>query len=188
MLSSGYFEGDHPSRVLIVRGLPDGYDALRCEGVAVRTFEAERMLPGVKTTNYVQGRIGLESALREGAHEAIYRDCDGLLREGVTSNVMALFGETIVTPKQHCLNGITLRSVQHAAETIGLHWQARDLKLAEAQSADEFWISSTIRELIPVVAIDGEAIGSGGVGSWFPKIYQAFRSRCEQQSVLDANP
>lgn len=186
VLTGGYFDSDEPSRVVIVRQVPAGYDALRETGVGVSTFEAERMLPGVKTTNYVQGRIGLERARREGSHEAIYRDERGYVREGVTSNIMARFGNTIVSPDEHCLQGITSRSVRVAAEQTGLEWKAGGLTVESLRKADEVWLSSTLREIVPVVRVDGHPIGEGAVGDYFNDVYEVFGERCRKQSLSDA--
>jgi branched-chain amino acid aminotransferase len=143
------------------------------------------MLPGVKTTNYVLGRIGLKKAQEKGAHEGLYRDSFGVVREGVTSNVMMLSKGTVYTPGRDCLDGVTLRAIRRVAGAEGLGWVASTLRLEAMKDADEIWISSSIREMLPVTSLDGHMIGAGVPGPMFEQIYRALRLGFEQESYGD---
>ena len=143
------------------------------------------MLPGVKTTNYVMGRIGLQQAEKRGAHEAVYRDGNGFISEGVTSNIMLLEGECVRSPGVGCLEGITRATVRRVVERLGLRWEASPVHRDHLFAADEVWLSSSIRELLPVVQVDGLAVQNGRPGGWYPKVYAALRAEIEAMALQD---
>ena len=99
--------------------------------------------------------------------------------EGATSNVFALRGGSLVTPPEASgiLPGITRAILIDLAREFGLPLELRSLPVDEALSADELFICSSIRELLPVVRLDGRPIGSGEVGPWSRELLRAFREK-----------
>jgi branched-chain amino acid aminotransferase len=184
-LTGGYFDSASPTLVVIVRPLPARPPSQRLAGVGIHTFEAARMLPGVKTTNYIFGRIGLHEAEQLGAHEAIYRNEKGYISEGVTSNIMLLDGECVRSPGSGCLEGITRATVHRVAERLGLSWEPGPVHRDQLIRADEVWLSSSIRELLPVVQVDGIPVGDGRPGEWYPRLYAALREEFEVTARRD---
>lgn len=185
--TEGVFGCHHPRLVLIIRQLQEPPGDWYSAGVSAISHRGERPFPEHKTVNYLCGLQALQQAGREGAHEALYVDAEGRVREGVTSNVHARFGDTIISPDQGCLLGITRSGLQHVAQTAGLSWQGGPgIPLAELQRADEVWISSAVRELVPVVAIDGQPIADGRPGIWAQRLGAAYRQACENDAAIDA--
>jgi branched-chain amino acid aminotransferase len=184
-LVSGYFDSSEPTVVILVRPLPSRPASQRRDGVGVHTFEAARTLPGVKTTNYLLGRHGLECAAKTGAHEAVYREASGLIREGVTSNVLLVRGQQVRSPDTGCLEGITRSAVRRAVEGMGLDWCPGSVYLEDLLAADEVWISSSIREVLPVVEVDGQPVANGQPGPVFRAMYTRLRSHFEATARAD---
>lgn len=181
----GYFDAENPTLVILIRPLPVRPTDHRRDGVGIQTFEAARTLPGVKTTNYVLGRRGLQQAAQNGAHEAVYRDGAGLIREGVTSNILLVTGNLVRSPDSGCLEGITRGAVRGAVESLGLVWSPGAVYLDDLITADEVWISSSIREMLPVVRVDGNTIANGKPGPLFQKVYTCLREQFESSARRD---
>lgn len=175
-----------PTWVAIARDVHAPPASAYADGVAAITFPATRYLPTLKTTSYLSGRRGLELAAAAGAHEALYVDPAGYVTEGVTSNILLRRGRLVMTPSADCLPGITKAGLRPLAEAAGLGWHECRLTRDDLYTADEVWISSAVRELLPVVRIDGHAIGDGRPGSWAGRLRAAYRERCIAEALRDA--
>ncbi len=184
--TTGIFGADTPTWVMICRDLhappPEQYD----HGIAAITFDATRHLPTLKTTNYLAGKTGIMAAEKVGAHEAFYVDPRGYVTEGVTSNLLILKGERVMTPALDCLPGITKGGIRPIAEAEGLHWYECKLTRDDIYLADEVWITSAVRELLPVVLVDGKPIHDGKVGRWAKRLRELYHRACVEQSARDA--
>ncbi len=184
--TSGVFGAEQPTWVAIARDVhappPEHYR----DGVAAVTFAAARLLPLLKTTSYLVGKTGLMAAERAGAHEAFYLDKLGNVTEGVTSNVLIRIGTEVVTPVADCLPGITKAGIRPLVEAEGLRWRERALPLAELLKADEVWITSAVRELLPIVRVDGTAIADGRPGRWAMRLHERYHEHCVLQARRDA--
>jgi branched-subunit amino acid aminotransferase/4-amino-4-deoxychorismate lyase len=75
------------------------------------------------------------------------------------------------------LAGITRAHVLEVAQALGVPVELRTPSVSEAQAADELFISSSIRELMPVVRLDDRSIGTGKPGPVFTRLRAAFRAR-----------
>jgi len=184
--TSGVFGADCPTWVVIARDVHAPEQAAYAQGVTAITFEASRHLPTLKTTNYLVGKTGLVQAEQVGAHEAFYVDRDGHVTEGVTSNVLLLSGGDVITPAQDCLPGITKSGLKPLALAMGLAWSERAVTRSELYAADEVWISSAVRELMPIVAVDGRPIGTGSPGPWAARLRGAYHAACIHDARRDA--
>ncbi len=182
----GVFGHGAPTWVVIARDIhapsPESYT----KGVSAVTFAAARNLPTLKTTNYLSGTAGLALAEKAGAHEAFYVSPEGYVSEGVTSNVLVVQGRRLMTPNQDCLPGITKAGVRVVAEELGLQWYECRLTRDDLYTADEVWITSAVREILPVVKVDGHQIADGKVGRWATTVRAAYRERCFAESLRDA--
>ena len=184
--TSGVFGASTPTWVVIARDIHAPAAAEYEAGVTAITFEASRHLPTLKTTSYLSGKRGLELAAEVGAHEAMYVSADGYVSEGVTSNVLVVQGRRLMTPVVDCLPGITKAGVRPIAEAAGLSWYECRLTRDDLYTADEVWITSAVREILPVVAVDGRAIGNGQVGPWAKRIRAAYHQACVESALADA--
>src|SRR5690606_29880789 len=112
-----------------------------------------------------------------GAVEALIVDSRGAVLEGGTSNVFLVNEGRLITPdiSAGILAGITRAHLLAVAQAIGVPIELRTPSLEDAYGADELFISSSIRELMPVVRLDDRPIGSGEPGPVFARLRAAFR-------------
>ncbi|BCX80764.1 D-alanine transaminase [Methylomarinovum caldicuralii] len=117
-----------------------------------------------------------QEATERGCQEAILIR-DGRITEGAASNVFAVVDGVIVTPAKgpHLLPGVTRDLILELARELALPCQERDLDAAELARAEEIWLSSSTRELVPVVELDGEAVGDSRPGPLWRRLYRAFQ-------------
>ena len=105
---------------------------------------------------------------------------DGLVTEGTASNIFVVHNGIISTPpKSDCLlPGITRDLVIELALANGFKVEVRDIKQGELETADEIWLTSSTREIAPVVKLDNHVIGDGAAGECWKKIiaiYQGYK-------------
>jgi branched-chain amino acid aminotransferase len=143
------------------------------EGAKVITVRHSRPIPGAKSIDYIRAILVLAEAREKAAIEAVYVDSQGRVREGTTSNLFAFFGGTLVTPGEGILSGITRQKVLGLAEgnyTV----QIRDLQRGELVAADEVFITSSNRLIVPIVQVDEDGIGTGKPGERTRALMQTF--------------
>jgi branched-chain amino acid aminotransferase len=152
-------------------------------GIAVITYRTQRVSEGTsavgaKLGNYLLSILATEAAKRVGADEALILDRLGQVVEGTTSNVFLVRAGTLVTPPDSAglLAGITRQKVLELARRLGIGVELRTFAPAELASADEVFITSSIRELVPVIAADGVAAGQGRPGPVTAALLAAYRA------------
>jgi D-alanine transaminase len=146
-------------------------------GVAVVTAEDNRwMRCDLKTTSLLGNVLMRQKAADVGAVETVmFRD--GMLTEASASNVLVVSrGEIVAPPKDHqILPGITYDATVEFAREAGLPIDIRPVSRDEAMAADEMWLSSSTKEVLAVVSVDGRTFGSGAPGPMYRRMYQAFQ-------------
>lgn len=102
---------------------------------------------------------------------------DGLVTEGTASNIFVIHNGIISTPpKSDCLlPGITRDLVMELAQANGFKVEERDIKQDELDTADEIWLTSSTREIAPVVKLDNHVIGDGVAGEYWKKIIAIYQ-------------
>jgi branched-chain amino acid aminotransferase len=183
---AGVFEARNPTWVLIARDVHALPESVYRDGVSVVTFESQRLWPAHKTTTYLSGKSGVSAAERAGAHEALYVSAEGYVSEGVTSNVLIIRGTRLFTPVADCLAGITKAGIRPLAEAEGLSWNECRLTRDDLYFADEVWITSSVRELVPVVKVDERTIACGKPGPWATKLRGIYHRACVDQALREA--
>lgn len=133
------------------------------EGIKIITVPIERDLPGAKSINYLPATMAIRRARKQGAVEAVFVNREGHAKEGTTSNIFAFFGDTLVTPADQVLPGITRQVVLQITAGLFNH-DLRDIRKTELLQADELFITGSSKGLVPVVNVDGTTIGSGKPG------------------------
>jgi len=171
-----------PTRVLIVAPLkPPPLEAYR-DGIRVISFQTSRVndateAAGAKIGNYLVAVLANRKASEQGAKEALIVSPEGEVLEGATSNVFWFQkGELFTVPLQAgILAGITRKYILEAARLGGTALREKVPSLAELSEADGVFVSSSIREMLPVVAIDGVSIGDGSVPPAVTALHAQFR-------------
>jgi len=166
------------SRALVATAaaVPSGLDELRGRGVALKSFEVgapPSLLGGAKTTSYDVSFAARRDAERAGADDALLVGA-GRVLEAATANIWWRRGDELYTPavRPGVLPGVTrafVRSLDPAREG--------EFALAELLAADEAFLTSSIREVMPVVEIDGVPIGDGRPGPAAARLQDALRLR-----------
>jgi D-alanine transaminase len=111
-----------------------------------------------------------------GADECVlFRD--GFLTESSASNIAAVKNGVILCPPLDnlILHGITYELMIDLARKAGLPLEIRRVSRKEVRTADELWISSSTKEVVPITMLDGKPVGNGQPGPMFKKMYQLFQ-------------
>jgi D-alanine transaminase len=145
----------------------------RVEGIAAVSAADIRWLRcDIKSISLLANCLMRQLAVDAGCAETVlFRD--GYLSEGAASNIFAVKnGVLLAPPKDHLmLPGITYDVVLELAAKHGLFTQVRPVAEAEARAADELWMTSSTKEVLPIVRLDGQAVGSGRPGAAFARMY-----------------
>lgn len=170
-----------PTRVIIVTALRTPDEEVYERGVKISLVaagrSAEGQLPaGAKSGNYLTNLLALRIAKERGAHEALLLDAHGRICEGSSSNVFVVQGGTIRTPPLEVgiLEGITRRKVLTLAESLGHPVEETHLEASDLEKAEEVFITSTIREVLPVTQVDERKVGDGRPGPIAKALRAAF--------------
>jgi branched-chain amino acid aminotransferase len=120
---------------------------------------------GLKTTSYADNVVALAHAKARGATEAIFANTRGELCEGTGSNIFVVLGDEIVTPplSSGALAGITRELVLEWCHEDGIPVREADLPIEILQEADEVFITSTTRDVMPVDRVDDRRLSVGRV-------------------------
>lgn len=139
---------------------------LRARIVDVTRVQASALDPSLKTANYLPNIQALRRALAAGDEDAILTNAAGLVAEGATSNVFAVFGGTLHTPRldDGILPGITRGAVLQAAAALGIAAHESPIHPFELRAADEVFLTSSVRGPIAVTTLDGYPVGNGAEG------------------------
>ena len=115
------------------------------------------------------------SASVDAAETILFRD--GKLTEASASNVFVVKRGMIVSPpKSHLiLPGITYDVVTELARTNRLPLEFRDVPEAEVRAADEIWVTSSSKEVLAIVSLDGRRVGEGKPGPVFRRMYELYQ-------------
>jgi D-alanine transaminase len=125
-----------------------------------------------------------ESAEKGAAETILFRD--GLLTEASASNVFAVKAGVILSPAKTnlILPGITYDVVSELARANAIPIEFRDVTEAEVRNADELWVSSSSKEVLPIVQLDGRSIADGKPGPVFRRMYRLYQEF--KQTVMRA--
>ena len=115
------------------------------------------------------------SAQVEAAETILFRE--GQLTEASASNVFIVKSGVIYGPPKSSLilPGITYDVVVELAQAAGMPLELREVSEAEARGADELWVTSSSKEVLPIVRLDGAAIGEGRPGPVFRRMYRLYQ-------------
>lgn len=130
--------------------------------------------PAIKSGNYLNNVLALGEARRQGAHEALLCAADGTVAEGASSNVFMVKDGQVRTPGLDVgiLEGITRAQVLALARGNGIPTLETRLRPAELRGADEAFITSATRGVLPVTRIDGAVLGDGRPGPLTRRLMQ----------------
>jgi branched-chain amino acid aminotransferase len=156
-----------PTVIVAINPPPAFSPALYERGVSAHVASGRRnehaMTAGLKTLAFTDGVVAMIEARRAGADDALFLDTEGHCSEATTSNLFMFRGGTLVTPPLSCaaLPGITRATVLELARDGGMPTEERAFRLGELLAADEAFLTSSLRGLVPLVRVGDQAIGAG---------------------------
>jgi branched-chain amino acid aminotransferase len=133
-------------------------------------------LTGVKTISLVDSVMALTEARASGAAEAILLNGRGEVCEATTANVFAVRGGRVETPAlmSGCLAGITRDRVLGLCAKFALGGGEAEIPAAALRDSDELFLTSSTREVQPLVELDGRPVGTGGPGKVTRRLAAAY--------------
>lgn len=150
-------------------------------GIAVSILEASRptddeRAAGAKASNYLANLLAVHEAKQKGAQEALVLGRGGQILEGASSNIFVVKDGKVRTPEPQpgILIGITRATVLAAAAEAGIPVEEAEVRPEDLYRADEAFLTSSIREVMPVVSVDGRTIGSGAPGDITKRLHQGY--------------
>ena len=181
------FPKDTPPTVLMMSSplLPPD-PALGEKGVAAVTAVDNRWLRcDIKAISLLPNVLLRQLAVDAGAAETVMLR-DGYLSEGAASNVFVVKdGVLLAPPKNHLmLPGITYDVVLELAAADGIPWRVEPVPEATLRHADELWLTSSTKEVVPITRLDGTPVGGGVPGPLFRRmyaLYQAYKATVMRQ-------
>jgi 4-amino-4-deoxychorismate lyase len=160
--------GGSPSALALLSEIPAWMDVVRARGARAVSLLGVRatapwLLPGVKSTSYAVNMAAEVEAKRRGTDEAIFVDAQGVVLEGTVTNVWWRRDQTLFTPSLDLgiLAGVTRSALLELAPARGYRVQEGAFSLEDVYAADEAFTSSSVREIMPLVEIDGRPIARG---------------------------
>jgi len=159
--------GGEPTAIALVSPVPDWIEPARKRGQRLASLAFPRrsapwLLQGTKSVSYATHIAAEAEAKRRGADDAVLVDLDGTVLEGPVTNVWWREGEHLLTPSLDLgiLAGETREALLELAPSLGLGVEEGAYPLERLLGADEVFTSSSVREVMPVVAVDDCDYGS----------------------------
>ena len=155
--------------------------------VSVKRNARDALNPGIKTGNYLNNILAVVEANRLGAHDAVMLNGKGDLAESTTSNLFFAHNGTLFTPALGCgiLAGITRSMVMQLAQENGISVEEGSLPVEALTSADEVFITGTIKRIMPVTRIDNKLVGEGRPGPLTQKMMRLYADVLESELPYD---
>jgi 4-amino-4-deoxychorismate lyase len=177
-----------PTALALVSTIPAHLEEMRARGIQLvslplglqadlRAF-APWLLGGVKSTSYAVNMAAEAEARRRGADDAVFLASGDVVLEGPVTNVWWRLDQVLYTPglELGILAGVTRATLIAAAAELGYEVREGEFPLSHLASAEEAFTSSSVREVMPVVAVDGTALGTGAPGSTAQELQAALRA------------
>jgi len=121
----------------------------------------------IKSTSLLGNVMHFQQGQDAGVHETILYNQRNELTEASACNVFIVKNEEVITPRldNQLLPGITRNMLLDILRKDGtLKVQERVIRMSEVHAADELWLTSSSKEVVPVVELDGQPVGNGKVG------------------------
>jgi branched-chain amino acid aminotransferase len=174
----------NPTTVVIVKPHAEPAAEVYERGVKIALVPVVRNHPGsvnprIKSNNLLNNALAMQQAYARGGFEALMRNHRGEICECAQSNVFLVTNGCVRTPPLDAglLAGVTRAFVLELARSLGFHTREETIQEEDLASADELFITSTTKEIVPVVAVDDLVIGDGVPGPVTRRLRAAFAAR-----------
>jgi branched-chain amino acid aminotransferase len=175
-----------PSIVVIVK--PNVHPAADVfdRGVKVSLVPIVRNHPGsvnplIKSNNLLNNALAMQEAFRRGGYEGVMRNYRGELAECTQSNLFVVKNGEALTPPLDAglLPGITREFLFEVGRDAGIAVREAVLRDEDLLGADESFLTSTTREIVPIVQVDDRTIGAGRPGPVTRALLEGYRRKAE---------
>ncbi len=154
--------------------------------VTARDFRWER--GDIKSTSLLGNVLARQISADHGAAETIlFRD--GFLTEAAASNVWVVHEGAVLGPpkSEHVLEGIRYELIRELCEEVGIAYNLRPINEADVFAADEIFLSSATKQVLPVTSLDGQPVGHGALrgkpGPLYARLHEAYERAKVAQSI-----
>ena len=143
--------------------------------------------PQAKTGNYLNNVLALHEAHLAGADDAIMLNEAGEVTEATTANVYVVIDGRLRTPTLEAgiLRGTTRTRILALCDTHGIAAEECVVRRADLGVADEVFVSSSVKGILPVVSIDGRPVGEGVPGPLTRRIRDLFEAAADDEAAVD---
>ncbi|MCX7959289.1 MAG: aminotransferase class IV, partial [Deltaproteobacteria bacterium] len=176
-----------PNYIVIVKNFspPPVNPDERCIKAAIASIRRnlkDSLNPLIKSGNYLNNVLAHIDAMKKGGAEAIMINPDGYVAEGTTFNVFMVKKGIYYTPPldSGILDGITRKVLLRLMKENGVRFIEKNIKPSELLNADEVFFTSTLREIQPVIMINGKKIGKGKAGNYTIKLLRLFTENIDR--------
>lgn len=173
-----------PTIVILVKPLEPFAETQFAHGIPVALVSIRRnpkraLDPAIKSSNLLNNVLATQEAQRQGAFEAILLNERDEIAEGAGSNLFVVQGGTLRTPPLEAglLPGITRELVLEQARALGIPVFETALRPEDLLSADEAFITSTLKEVMPIARVGDRPIGAGRPGPLTERLRTAYREK-----------
>ncbi len=182
-----------PNELIYVRELAgDPFADVREQGASVITVDDLRWKRcDIKSINLLANCFAAQAAHEAGCVEAILVAADGTLTEGSHTSLFGVRDGAVLTSPlgSHILPGITRGLVVRLAQRSGILLREESLRRDSLPTVDELFLTGTTAEVLPITRVDGQPVGTGGVGPVAARLQEEFhRFLRENLSVNDGRP
>ena len=164
-------------------------DGIRISLVDMLRNHPQSVNPIIKSNNLLNNALAMQAAYRSGAEEALMCNYRGELTGCSQANFFLVRGGVVLTPKSEAglLEGVTRAFVFEIGREIGIEAREETLYPKDLETADEMFITSTTRELSPVVNVDGRPVGTGKPGAITKRLLERYQARARELSAIPAS-
>jgi branched-chain amino acid aminotransferase len=172
-----------PTVVMVVKPLAPFPASYHTEGVpviisSVRRNSPRALDPAIKSNNLLNNILAIREGQAKGAFEPVMLNEIGEVAETASANVFLVKGGTLLTPPLDAgiLPGVTRQLVLELAAGLALPVREEPVSVKDLLAADEVFITSTLKEVLPVATIDGRPVGAGRPGPVTLRLLAAVRA------------
>jgi branched-chain amino acid aminotransferase len=182
-----------PTTVIIVKPFEAPAARVFTEGIRISLVDMLRnhpksVNPVIKSNNLLNNALAMQAAYRSGAEEALMCNYRGELTECSQANFFMVRRGAALTPKSAAglLEGVTRAFIFELGRELGIDVREEVLLPEDLATADEMFITSTTRELSPVVRVDDRVVGSGKPGPVTKRLLERYQIRAQEltQSLI----
>ena len=179
-----------PTLVIIVKPFEPPAARVFNDGIKISLVDMLRnhpksVNPIIKSNNLLNNALAMQAAYRAGAEEALMCNYRGELTECSQANFFMVRGGAALTPTSAAglLEGVTRAFIFELGRELGIDVREEVLVPKDLESADEMFITSTTRELSPVVKLDDRIVGSGKPGPITKNLLERYQKKAQELTL-----